>query len=594
MFTIRLKTFRYRPDLQVTIRSNAQNWQEDLAGNYEKDEWVFHLDEDQYQQGMFFKFVLEKQYWMQGGNLYLTPEAGKDYAFDGGQVQFPVVDEVLVENGYVSQRFFEPNPDENHLYDLIVIGSGVGGGIVAEQAADLGLDVLVLELGSYLFPTHVGNLPRQHQLAPWVDKNIWGFWDDFKVTNYTNTPGSQYQGGQGFNLGGRSIFWGGLIPRMSWWELDSWPQDVKWYLEDQGYELAEQLLKKSQLDSAYQSEIKSFLRNQFHDFVVLNAPMAIQHTSPELRSVPAGVFSTADLLMESRLTESAKGMQGLTINLNHAVTKIETQDNRATGVVAYDLIADKARTYQGKAIVLAAGSVESPKIALLSGLKDPTQQIGKGFSDHPIFYTHFALPANSPFYRSDAAAKILLRNSDANATQHRYNIVLELGTDFNQGRFIDPEILAKQQIVKGNSMLCEIVFLFHAPLVEQNTLAQQGPSYVKPNVTMQECPIDGAEWNEINAFKDAIIQQLGGEVLQNGNLALNRAGLGGVAHEVGSLRMGTGGSAVVDPNLKFSGYDNLFVCDLSVFPTSPAANPTLTLAALALRLAGHLKTQLSA
>lgn len=591
MFTVRFKTLRYRPDLQVTIRSNAQNWQEDLAGNYENDEWVFHLDEDQYRQGMVFKFVLEEQYWMQGGNLYLAPAAGGDYVFDAAQVTFPPVDEVLIENGYVQQRFFEPNVDENHLYDVIVIGSGIGGGIVAEQASDLGLDVLVLELGSYLFPTHVGNLPRQHQLAPWVDKNIWDLWDDFQVKNYTNTPGSQYQGGQGFNLGGRSLFWGALIPRMTWWELDSWPQEVKWYLEDQGYELAEQLLKKSQLDSAYQSEVKSFLRNQFANFVVLNAPMAIQHTSPQLRSVPAGVFSTADLLMESRLTENAKGMQRLTINLNHAVTFIEIQNNRATGVVAHDLIADKPRTYRGKTVVLAAGSVESPKIALLSNLHDPHQQIGKGFTDHPIFFTHFALPATSPFYRSDAAAKILLRDTNATANQHRYNIVLELGADFNQGRFIDPDILAEHQRIKGNTMLCEIVFLFHAPLQEHNTLVQQGPSYVKPAVTMQECPISVAEWNEITHVKDTILQQLGAIPLQNGTLDLNRANLGGVAHEVGTLRMGANDTSVVDSNLKFAGYDNLFVCDLSVFPSSPAANPTLSLAALALRLADHLRNQ---
>jgi choline dehydrogenase-like flavoprotein len=46
----------------------------------------------------------------------------------------------------------------------------------------------------------------------------------------------------------------------------------------------------------------------------------------------------------------------------------------------------------------------------------------------------------------------------------------------------------------------------------------------------------------------------------------------------------------VDENLKFHAYDNLYACDLSVFPTSPAANPTLTLAALSLRLADHIKT----
>lgn len=46
---------------------------------------------------------------------------------------------------------------------------------------------------------------------------------------------------------------------------------------------------------------------------------------------------------------------------------------------------------------------------------------------------------------------------------------------------------------------------------------------------------------------------------------------------------------VVDPDLKVLGYSNLFACDLSGFPSSPAANPTLTLAALALRLARHIR-----
>ena len=49
---------------------------------------------------------------------------------------------------------------------------------------------------------------------------------------------------------------------------------------------------------------------------------------------------------------------------------------------------------------------------------------------------------------------------------------------------------------------------------------------------------------------------------------------------------------VVDTDLKFHAYDNLYACDLSVFPASPAANPTLTLAALSLRLARRLRAVL--
>jgi choline dehydrogenase-like flavoprotein len=45
--------------------------------------------------------------------------------------------------------------------------------------------------------------------------------------------------------------------------------------------------------------------------------------------------------------------------------------------------------------------------------------------------------------------------------------------------------------------------------------------------------------------------------------------------------------------LKFEGYSNLYCCDVSVFPTVPAANPSLTLVALALRLADHLRSVIS-
>ncbi len=46
--------------------------------------------------------------------------------------------------------------------------------------------------------------------------------------------------------------------------------------------------------------------------------------------------------------------------------------------------------------------------------------------------------------------------------------------------------------------------------------------------------------------------------------------------------MSDDGTGVVDDWLRFEGYSNLFCCDVSVFPTVPAANPSLTLVALAL------------
>jgi choline dehydrogenase-like flavoprotein len=49
---------------------------------------------------------------------------------------------------------------------------------------------------------------------------------------------------------------------------------------------------------------------------------------------------------------------------------------------------------------------------------------------------------------------------------------------------------------------------------------------------------------------------------------------------------------VVDSDCRVHGLANLYVAGSSVFPTSGYANPTLTIVALALRLADHLKAHL--
>ena len=60
-------------------------------------------------------------------------------------------------------------------------------------------------------------------------------------------------------------------------------------------------------------------------------------------------------------------------------------------------------------------------------------------------------------------------------------------------------------------------------------------------------------------------------------------------HHMGATRMSaTSTQGVVDANCKVHGLENLFIASSSVFPTGGAANPTLTISALALRLSLHL------
>jgi choline dehydrogenase-like flavoprotein len=64
-------------------------------------------------------------------------------------------------------------------------------------------------------------------------------------------------------------------------------------------------------------------------------------------------------------------------------------------------------------------------------------------------------------------------------------------------------------------------------------------------------------------------------------------------HHIGTARMGNDPrSSVVDAHCRVHGIDNLYIAGSATFPTSSQANPTLTVVALALRLAAHLDGQL--
>ena len=180
------------------------------------------------------------------------------------------------------------------------------------------------------------------------------------------------------------------------------------------------------------------------------------------------------------------------------------------------------------------------------------------------------------------------RHQQTTAETHPYNLVVELGADFNQGRYVDPDNLARHRELKGDATLGEIVFLFNAPLVETNRLQVVGPAHMPAQVDIQPYPLNAEYIDEVRGIAETVLGGLGALPIAGESLDLTLAKLGAVAHEVGSLRMSGTEAGVVDTDLKFLSYENLYACDNSVLPSSPAANPSLTLAALSLRLAQHL------
>jgi len=74
-----------------------------------------------------------------------------------------------------------------------------------------------------------------------------------------------------------------------------------------------------------------------------------------------------------------------------------------------------------------------------------------------------------------------------------------------------------------------------------------------------------------------------------------RIPLAGVAHQNGTIRFGSDPrTSALDVNCKAHEVDNLYVVDASFFPSSGAVNPGLTIIANALRVADHLRERLAA
>ena len=589
------------PFSEVTLRTNLDDWENnEIEGIFQNDRWIFELSDPKYLTGFLCKFALNRQIWSNGVNINIPGRDNERHTYYLNEFGFGLPVQPVVELGQTQVKLFDiSRPDTaDRTYDVIVIGSGMAGGVLADQLADSGLETLVLEAGGVPLETHIANLPRRHFPGEFT-KHVWDRWFDYQVINYDQpTDGSEnvYEGAQAFNLGGRSVFWGGFIPRMSSWELDYWPTQLKWDLEDRYYQLAEDLMGRSTAPSThYTREIHRLLREQLPRYSHFDAPVAVRQNLAGANTITTGMFSTADLLLESSRTGGLTGSDNLTVRTHHQAIRVKPGEPCTVSV--RDIISEEEREFSARYVVLACGCFESARLAKRSNIGNGL--VGQGVTDHPIAFIHFSIPPESPYYDRFGSVKVVsqpieLRPGEAGA-RDPFNILIELGADFNQGRYLDEDIFRPN--ADKRDMLCEIVFLTNTELLLDNQIELDANNDFRPIAKIQNPGLTDAVEARVREISDNILTKLGGVKFNEG---YGDGRVGSVAHEVGSLRMqvresnniGKGTQeildGVVDENGKFLDQEFIYACDLSIFPTSPAANPSLTAVALALRLSDRL------
>ena len=546
---------------------------------------------------------------------------------------------LVSERTQAHTRLIRDYDGANRDFDYIIVGSGMGGGILADDLADrLGQShrILMLDAGSFIYPTHVYNISRipNSSVA-----------NHFGADNFTQSPTDHlFIGGKPqLAFGGRSIFWSGLIPQAQAWEMEFFPDNVRADLTSNYFGLAADRMNESISLGDKAKELVEYFRNSplNIDFDIQETPRALHqpYLNPDgtprdqFFVEPTGVFNTAELLINQvGLTPGAhQNGNGLFIKLNSFVESINNVPFGWYEVNTTSTVTGEQISFYAPKVVIAAGSTESPKLinrsAIYQSLPDHIKAlVGFGLTDHPVtgesqaYVSSLGSSPSISLSRRDHAKIIFYSRGNRDASGHvvyPFNIEMNVNHEYWHLRNNDP---SAQPVPDDTSKTrVDIKFSFANCLDDFNGIFSHANDGYTPEVRFKRfSSLDDllqsrfpvlAGWQKnhqeffdlLNGTRNRVFAEFNDVDWITGEYGGGQGrqwpfGWGTVHHACGTLRMpwkpnrntSFNHESVVDEDLKVRGATGLYVCDMSVMPISTAANPIRALAGLALRLSRHL------
>jgi len=512
--------------------------------------------------------------------------------------------------------------------DLCILGAGIAGMMLAERARTHGRRALLVERGTALSfqqrrkqGSHEDPLPFNrsphrfpHEAPPSGPRTRWD---------------SQYVFWPVYNLGGCTNIFFGNVPRMhpAHFERDAfggvsrrWPLT---YAELEPYYLeAERRLGVSG------NSVEKPFPGRF------DYPLPPHRLSPSDRACKA-IFGPGSVTQVPTVRPSqsigtrprccasnechlcpidSKGTALNTIypEIERAVevvterlaVEIECRGGRATAVTCVDAAGERHRI-QARDFVVACNGVDSCLLLQRSADVPKLPGLGRYFMDHPVFELAIqGTPVDArPGYGDSAQTGMLLSYFDQIAPDLPVSMLGEIkptALSLDRGE-MTRDVLVRQLIEKaidlrasaGGSIREHFVRAWQRTVVVWFAVESQplaGHSVSVDRITESGQAIPRIVHTYPSYFSDCITRTTT-DVKRRvpGADVRHLSTFSGSYHWLGATRMGSSASdSCVDRNLRYHNLENLYVLSGSTFPGGSSANPTLTLAALTLRLGDHL------
>ncbi len=289
----------------------------------------------------------------------------------------------------------------------------------------------------------------------------------------------------------------------------------------------------------------------------------------------------------------------LRVTTNTLVTRLNVVRGRCTGVTCISG-GTSVTAHAAREVILCAGSVGSPQLLMLSGIGpaghlkaigiDPVADVagvGCNLQDHPIAFASYSAEAPLPVSKYNHGEVYAALRSDlagGHPDLHVFPILFPLappGCDAPAAGYalvaavVGPDSRGSLRLSSSDPQA--------APLIDPGFLRDgRDLTRLSAGLTMVRELAAGPEL----AFARAAELWPGRSVHDDAELRRYvRRTVGSYYHPAGTCRMGTGGDAVVDPQLRVHGVAGLRVADASVLPTIPNAHPNATVLAVAERAA---------